>query len=318
MVRPRSCWVYSPRHNGRLVLSPSHPHSCTPRPFGLDLCLEYKPHLISASSIRYQHTHVLTSRPACPCPPCQQLLTRTPSDYPRAFEIFYNRQGRASGGQDVETIVNARTRPSTYDMRGWPYFEASVGGLVKDPKLLLDLGKLHTDKVKGAHRHIGGLLDVCQLPRHPPLTPSAFREHLAKKSFFNREADFPLVAGMYERAFKRRIIPNVCYEYVGLHWARVECQLLCELFATGVLVGCLRIDLRGNHFRPHDIELIEAAIKKGRARGLGFEPTDVKIHAQKGRPAPRLCTKMEAGAAGGTVAYSKAQAAAATGRLGVG
>ena len=91
----------------------------------------------------------------------------------------------------------------------------------------------------------------------------------------------------------------------------------CDLLGSGLLVGCGRIDLRGNHFRPRDLELLEAAIKRGKAKGLGFDPQDVKLHAQKGRPDPRMCTRK--GESGGQVkAYSKAQAAAATGRLGIG
>ena len=47
-----------------------------------------------------------------------------------------------------------------------------------------------------------------------------------------------------------------------------EAAQLCELLSSGTLKGCKRLDLRGNCFRPRDVEDLKAAVAEGIAKGL--------------------------------------------------
>ena len=65
---------------------------------------------------------------------------------------------------------------------------------------------------------------------------------------------------------------------------------MCKLFASGLLAGCVRIDLRGNHFRERDVRLLATAIQEGMAVGKGFQPSDVRMTDMEPRADPRMCT----------------------------
>ena len=67
-----------------------------------------------------------------------------------------------------------------------------------------------------------------------------------------------------------------------------------KVFASGLLVGCKRIDLRGNRFQRWDAEVVRRAIEAGRSKGLGFDPSEVLLDDQDWRPDPRLCTTHKA------------------------
>jgi len=223
------------------------------------------------------------------------LLLRTmPHDFPRAFATA----PKGVGAQNLKHGPTAEFRPriDTYDERGWPCFEVAAASLVKSPKLLLDVPAV---AVTEKWEVLGELMENCQLPRSPPLLPSAFERKLKTKAFSDAHGarDLPIVCELYTRAFTRRLAVCTPLEYTGLRWSLEECATLCHLFASGLLTGINTIDLRGNHFRDREVWMIEKAVAHGVSKGTGFDPAYVHMKPQVPKDAPRMCTKHEVGTA---------------------
>ena len=65
---------------------------------------------------------------------------------------------------------------------------------------------------------------------------------------------------------------------------------MCKALESGELVGCRKLDLRGNLFQVWDVRVVEAAIAAGVGKGRGFAPKEVLLNDQDPREDPRLCT----------------------------
>ena len=211
-------------------------------------------------------------------------MTAMPPGYREGFQIHVV-HGVEHAGQ-VFPINDA-----DYDGRAWCNLENAVANLNKISKLMvLDLAT--TCRANASDRE---LLQACTAQQRVPLTPEAFVRSLAEKKLAVR-ADYDIIVAQYQYAFGARLGNAEDLDWRDREWGKrgkQDCELLCELFASGRLTKCWRIDLRGNHFRPREISQVEEAIKTGMAQGTGFNPTDVRLGSQHGRPEVRNCTPME-------------------------
>ena len=89
---------------------------------------------------------------------------------------------------------------ATYEGRGWCFCESSVGNLVKDANMVLDLGRF-----SGTKTEFNTVIGECMVGRSPPLAPPAFDLLLETKSFPSKNADLDKVKSLYAGAFEQRI-----------------------------------------------------------------------------------------------------------------
>ena len=133
------------------------------------------------------------------------------------------------------------------------------------------------------------MLSACKARKMPPLLPTTFEASLAKLTFLE-DADRPFVASLYAKAFAQRLASAEELVYCGLKWGRAEMRQMCKVLESGELVGCRKLDLRGNLFRTWDVREVEAAIEAGVGKSRGFAPKEVLLNDQDPREDPRLCT----------------------------
>ena len=71
--------------------------------------------------------------------------------------------------------------------------------------------------VPGKWDVLGEVLSACKTRKMPPLLPAAFEASLDKLTFLE-DADRPLVASLYAKAFAQRLASAEVLEYCGLKW----------------------------------------------------------------------------------------------------
>ena len=133
------------------------------------------------------------------------MLTSFPPDYEDATK--YTRSGNCE----------------VYRNRGWCFCESSWAQLVKNSKIVWDLGKL------------GEMITALMSSRIPPVLPDSFKEQLEQKGFTNGSTDRPLVAGLYKDAFEQRFAKAEELKFGGLGWGDTEVQALAEVLGSGMV-----------------------------------------------------------------------------------
>ena len=186
--------------------------------------------------------------------------------------------------QGVEHTGHVPCERRDYDSRAWCFLESETSKMGKHSALMV------LDITMTARAHLIELLHACTVRQPPPLVPAAFHRALADKKL-GVETDRVAIAGLFEVAFRERLLQAQDLDWRDRRWGirgKDDCNLLCDLFASGLLTKCWRIDLRNNFFRREECQMIREAIESGTLKGLGFSPSDVRLDPQHGRPEVRM------------------------------
>ena len=156
-------------------------------------------------------------------------------------------------GYDFPPAFTANT--ADYAGRGWCFFESSAAGLVKNPELVIDIGKYEKgwrqaiedgDSDEGVVHDWEDVLSIGVSKRPPPLHPDAFEAALQLKSFVSKKADVPYVSKLYKSTFSDRMGVRKELSYYNLDWSDDEAVALGRLLMSGALAKLEHLSLEGN------------------------------------------------------------------------
>ena len=168
----------------------------------------------------------------------------------------------------------AATNLAKYFDRGWCFGESSMGNLVKDSSLALDLA-LFSGTQKELGGSFSGVIKECQAGRPPPLPPAEFEKLLASKSFAKpkdeankagERSDEEIVAAMYKRAFEALVGAAEELNYIGLGWGDEEAKVLAG--ALGAAKSCWQLSLFDNAIGDAGAAALAASLRAGAAPKL--------------------------------------------------
>jgi hypothetical protein len=177
--------------------------------------------------------------------------TALPKDYPAGFSFpeFF-----------PDGTKCTPNKASYYD-RGWCFCESSMGNLVKSSRLTLDLARF-----SGTKQDLESIVRECAAGRAPPLHPDAFAQQLDAKSFTSKKADIAMVAGLYRRAFEKRIGNAQLLDFTNLDWGDEEAKVLAA--ALGAAASCVKLNLADNRIGDKGAVALAASLRKGAAPQL--------------------------------------------------
>lgn len=220
-------------------------------------------------------------------------VTALPAGYPEGYDF------------SIPDGTEGTPNLASYTDRGWCFCESSMGNLVKDWRLVLDLAKFTGTKER---RHpngkmypmdLSGVSQECRVGRSPPLAPSRFRARLEHKSFTSKKADLEAVGSLYEGAFEQRMAEAEELNYGHLGWTDEDAMVLSEALAAATSLRVL--SLRNNSIGDEGVKALAAALREGGAPKLeeiefrknSIEDEGVKAMAaalREGKAAPNLKT----------------------------
>lgn len=148
---------------------------------------------------------------------------------------------------------------SRCEFRGWCFCESSVSNLIKDFRMVLDLGKFDEESMKD----FNAARDGCRANRDPPLTPSEFRPELATKSFTSKNADEEMVNRLFEEEFNKRMGGVTQLHYASLKWTDKAAVAVSKVIATGVLKKLKELYLADNQIGDAGVMALAEAAGKG-------------------------------------------------------
>jgi len=173
-----------------------------------------------------------------------------------------------------EDFENLRFPYRKYHDRGWPFFEGSVAGLIKEQVNLLDLGQGDgNDDRRGLLQSFERdertrpllkreIIRMCTTnQRNPPLIPKVFEEKLMSKVFTNGKEDKPLVTSLQSDSFKEKLGNSKELLFVRLGWGDIQGKELAGLFETGDLVQLKGFSLVENQIRDAGIKAIAPTLQ---------------------------------------------------------
>ena len=161
----------------------------------------------------------------------------------------------------------ASPNQAAYYERGWCFCESSMGNLVKESCMALDLGNLAAWTGTGtAGSLVGSLTHACRLGRPPPLHPDDFAAALETKSFTSKKADLKMVAALYRRAFETRVAEAEQLVYSGLGWGDDEVKVLCRALVAAA--SCRLLLLDGNAVGNEGVLALVTCLRSGAAPRL--------------------------------------------------
>ena len=132
------------------------------------------------------------------------------------------------------------------------------------PGQVLDAAKF-TPSEGGEIPMLESVLADCKAARPPPLLPSHFREQLSSCWFANKEAEMPLAARMYERAFEERFIGCDALVYDHLGWGDEEVITLCELLESDAAASLKQLWLSHNDVTDRALRALTKTFAGGAA-----------------------------------------------------
>jgi len=167
--------------------------------------------------------------------------------------------------------ADTHANQATYEGRGWCFCESSVGNLVKESSLVLDLGLFSGTKTK-----LWDVDDECRAGRSPPLAPPAFDAILETKSFTSKNADLDKVKALYAGAFEQRIGQAEKLLFNELGWGDAEVKVLSKaLHAAKALTG---LYLASNAITDEGMAALAACLREGAAPKL----RDIRLYGNPG------------------------------------
>lgn len=184
-------------------------------------------------------------------------ITRMPEGYPQGFHF----PERFPDG----TICTPNK--ASYYERGWCYCESSIGDLVKDQNMVLDLAAYTgTAKDFSGKRSLNGVIGECIVRRSPPMSPADFAVALEDKSFTSKKADLDAVNSLYERSHTQRFAKAKWLRFMSLMWGDTEVAVLCRtLDGANKAVG---LNLFRNAITEVGIRALAACLREGAAPKL--------------------------------------------------
>lgn len=156
----------------------------------------------------------------------------------------------------------ASPNQAAYYERGWCFCESSMGNLVKESCMALDLGNLAACDWHSA----GSVTHTCRAGRPPPLHPDEFTRQLGDKSFTSKNADLKMVAALYRRAFETRVAEAEQLVYSGLGWGDDEVKVLCRALVAAS--SCRLLLLDGNAIGNEGVLALVTCLRSGAAQRL--------------------------------------------------
>jgi len=149
-------------------------------------------------------------------------VTGFPKEYPRGYDV--------PEGANIAQYIG----------RGWCFTESSWAAMNKDFDFCLDLGR-----VTKRHKFREDLVEEATAAggREPPMLPQEFRAALVEKRFTNGKDDRPLVAQLYEDAFRERFVNTRELNYQLLRWGNRRVEQLARVLAHAGAPNVLLLDL---------------------------------------------------------------------------
>jgi len=155
-------------------------------------------------------------------------------------------------------LTNVPTGYPGYLERGWCFAEDAVSSLVKDSRLVMDLGKL-----TGNAMNFREMLAECPSDRWPPIAPQRFKAVLSTKSFLKPYGDQAKLAELYRRTFEKFMGAVEKLDFKSVGWGDEETLLLAEACNTGALQSLTDLRLHRNQIGDDGCKALARAWANG-------------------------------------------------------